>query len=103
MWKIEEHRGIDKQITFVPREILKRYEKWKDIASISGPQGLRLIKGFHHETLSGKWKGYRSSRLGDQWRVIYPLVPKKMLFQVASITSHDYWNSKIKICLEFRI
>ena len=90
MWRIEEHRRIDKQIASVPKDILKRYEKWKDIASISGPPGLRLIKGFNDEALSGRWKGYRSSRLGIQWRVIYRTNPEELLFQVASITAHDY-------------
>lgn len=90
MWRIEEHRRIDKQVASVPKEILRRYEKWKDIASLSGPPGLRLIKGFHDEALRGKWKGYRSSRLGDQWRVIYHVVAAELLFQVASITAHDY-------------
>lgn len=93
MWRIEEHRRIDKQITSVPNDILKRYEKWKDIASISGPPGLRLIKGFHDETLSGRWKGYRPSRLGLQWRIIYRVIAEDMLFQVASITVHDYRRS----------
>lgn len=90
MWRIEEHRRVDKQLGSVLREILKRYEKWKDIAALSGPPGLRLIKGFHDETRSGKWKGFRSSRLSDQWRVIYRLIAEELLFQVASITAHDY-------------
>ena len=90
MWRIEEHRRIDKQVASVPKEILRRYEKWKDIASLSGPPGLRLIKGFRDEALRGKWIGYRSSRLGDQWRVIYRVVAAELLFQVASITAHDY-------------
>jgi addiction module RelE/StbE family toxin len=90
MWRIEEHRRIDKQVTNAPIEILKRYEKWKDIASISGPPGLRLIKGFHDEALIGEWAGYRSSRLGEQWRVIYRVVADDLSFQVASITAHDY-------------
>ena len=55
MWRIEEHRRVDKQITAVPKEVLKRFEKWKDIAAISGPPGLRLIKGFHDENLAGQW------------------------------------------------
>jgi len=93
MWRIEEHRRIDKQVASVPKEILKRYEKWKDVASISGPSGLRLIKGFHDEALSGEWQDYRSSRLGRQWRVIYRLTPEKLVFQVASITAHDYRRS----------
>ena len=81
---------MDKQATNAPSEILKRYEKWKDIAAMSGPMGLRLIKGFHDEALAGEWKGYRSSRLGDQWRVIYRVEAEETLFQVASITAHDY-------------
>ncbi len=90
MWRIEEHRRIDKQLAAAPREILKRYEKWKDIAMISGPPGIRRITGFNDEGLSGKWEGYRSSRLGLQYRVIYQTMPGQQLFQVHSITAHDY-------------
>ncbi len=90
MWRVEEHRRVDKQSASAPVEILKRYEKWKDIAAMSGPPGLRLIKGFHDEALVGEWKGHRSSRLGEQWRVIYRVVADEALFQVASITAHDY-------------
>ena len=91
MWGIEEHRRVDKQLSgSVPIEVLKRYEKWKDIARVSGPQGLRLIKGFHDEALSGEWKGHRSSRLGLQWRVIYQVVANVLLIQVVQVTAHDY-------------
>jgi len=54
-------------------DILKRYEKWKDILAISGPGGLKLIKGFNDEPLQGEWKGYLSSRLNLQYRVIYKI------------------------------
>ena len=91
MWEIEEHRRVDKQLSgSVPIEVLKRYEKWKDIARVSGPQGLRLIKGFHDEALSGEWKGHRSSRLGLQWRVIYRVVANVLLIQVVQVTAHDH-------------
>lgn len=90
MWFIEEHRRLDRQLSSVPQEVLKRYEKWKDIAMLSGPQGLRGIKGFHDEGLSGAWKGHRSSRLGLQWRVIYKLATGVMLIQVVEVTPHDY-------------
>ena len=93
MWRIDEHRRVDKRLAGAPKEILKRYEKWKDIASLSGPPGLRLIKGFHDEALSGAWTGYRSSRLGLQWRVIYRVVTEALVFQVASVTPHDYRRS----------
>jgi mRNA-degrading endonuclease YafQ of YafQ-DinJ toxin-antitoxin module len=60
VWRIEEHRQVEKDLAGrVPIEMLKRYEKWKDIATLSGPMGLRLIRGFRDEALSGKWKGYR--------------------------------------------
>lgn len=90
MWQIFEHRRVDKQCAAVPQEILKRYEKWKDIAAISGPLGLRQIAGFHDETLSGAWKGHRSSRLGTQYRVIYRVLPDELIFQVMAIAAHDY-------------
>lgn len=93
MWRIEEHRRVDKQLLSAPREILKRYEKWKDIAMLSGPPGLRLIRGFNDEALSGEWKGHRSSRLGLQWRTIYLTVPDQQVFQEISITAHDYRRS----------
>ena len=90
MWQIEEHRRVDKQCAVLPQEILKRYEKWKDIAMISGLPGLRMITGFHDEALAGEWKGYRSSRLGLQYRVIYRVLADNLIFQVASVTAHDY-------------
>lgn len=90
MWRIEEHRRVDRQLSSAPREILKRYEKWKDIAMLSGPPGLRLIRGFNDEALSGERKGHRSSRLGLQWRVTYRTEPDQQLFQVISIAAHDY-------------
>ena len=53
MWEILEHRRVDRQLRRAPREVLVRYEKWKDIVSLSGPPGLRLIKGFRDETCQG--------------------------------------------------
>jgi addiction module RelE/StbE family toxin len=93
MWEIEEHRRVDKLSGVVPLEVLKRYEKWKDIVRLSGPQGLRAIKGFHDEALAEEWKGCRSSWLGLQWRVIYQVVADKVLIQVIQVTAHDYRRS----------
>jgi mRNA-degrading endonuclease YafQ of YafQ-DinJ toxin-antitoxin module len=90
VWRIEEHRRVGKQLDAAPVEIQKQYEKWKDIATISGPTGLPLIKGFHDEALSGEWAGFRSSRLGLKYRVIYRLISGEFLFQVEQMTGHDY-------------
>lgn len=95
MWKVVEHRQADKELSSgrVPLEILKRYEKWKDIAMLSGPQGLRAIKGFKDEALRGEWKGFRSSRLNEQWRVIYSVEANVMIVQVVRVSPHDYRRS----------
>jgi toxin HigB-1 len=90
VWAILEHGRLDRQVAKMPRDVLKRYEKWKDIVRLSGPPGVRLIKGFHDEALAGKWKGFRSSRLGDQWRVIYRVDSGRVTYYVESITAHDY-------------
>jgi addiction module RelE/StbE family toxin len=95
MWRIEEHRTVDKELSSgrVPIEVLKRYEKWKDIAMLSGPKGLRAIRGFRDEALSGDWKGFRSSRLNEQWRVIYDVVADALLVRVVRVTPHDHRKS----------
>ncbi len=90
MWCIEEHSRLEKQLRSTPLEIQKRYEKWKDIVVISGPPGLRAIRGFRDEALSGQWSGYRSSRLSLKYRVIYRVVASQQLFQVVEVTPHDY-------------
>lgn len=90
MWEVLEHRTLARRLSKLPNEILKRYEKWKDIVRVSGPGGLRLIKGFHDEALRGEWPGHRSSRLGLQYRVIYKIESKQVKVFVFEITAHDY-------------
>ena len=90
MWEIYGHKRVAKSLKQASTDVLKRYEKWKDIVAISGPQGLKAIKGFHDEALSGQWKGHRSSRLNLQYRVIYKVVGDKVLIQVENVTAHDY-------------
>jgi addiction module RelE/StbE family toxin len=74
----------------MPVEILKRYEKWKDIVRISGPRGLLVIRGLNDEPLAGQWQGHRSSRLNQQYRVIYRVVGTEILVEVVDVTAHDY-------------
>ncbi len=90
MWEIYEHRRMSRTLSKLPLEVLKRYEKWKDIVRISGPQGLRAIKGFHDEALKGERQGQRSSRLNQQYRVIYEVSAKEILVYVLDLTAHDY-------------
>jgi addiction module RelE/StbE family toxin len=90
MWEIYEHRKAVKQLESLPLEVLKRYEKWKDIVSISGPEGLKSISGFKDEALKGEWQWCRSSRLNIQYRVIYRIEREQVLVQVLRVTPHDY-------------
>jgi addiction module RelE/StbE family toxin len=90
MWEIYEHRNAAKQLDALPVEILKRYEKWKDIVHVSGPHGLRKIRGFNDEALGGEWKDHRSSRLNQQYRVIYRIQRDAVLVEVVNVTPHDY-------------
>jgi toxin HigB-1 len=90
MWEIYEHRRMAKVLPKLPESVLKRYEKWKDIVRISGPRGLRAIKGFHDEALRGEWQGYRSSRLGQQYRVIYEIAGEEVVVYVLDLTAHDH-------------
>lgn len=52
MWSILERRRVDRHVNVAPREVLVRYEKWKEVVALSGPAGLRRIKGFHDESLT---------------------------------------------------
>ncbi len=90
MWEVFEHRQVQRRIRKLPDEIVKRYEKWKDVVEFSGPAGLRLIRGFRDESLRGRWNGHRSSRLGDQYRVIYRIEKKRLYVMVVDVTAHDY-------------
>lgn len=90
MWTIFEKKSVVKKLKKVPSEILDKYEAWKRIVELAGPMGLRVIKGFHDEALKGDWKGYRSSRLGIQWRVIYLRDDQKLEVFVIEVTPHKY-------------
>jgi len=90
MWEVYEHRRVPRELKKLTLDVLERYEKWKDIIMISGPEGLRRIRGFNDEALRGEWKGYRSSRLNRQYRVIYKIERQQVLVKVVKVTSHDY-------------
>jgi len=90
MWAIFERKSALKSIKKLPDDVLVRYEAWKQIVEIQGPFGLRLIKGFHDEALKGQWQGFRSSRLGIKWRVIYRVEDSVYEVFVFEVTPHDY-------------
>lgn len=90
MWLVLEKKSVAKTLKKIPDEVVVRYEAWKRIVELEGPIGLRNIKGFHDEPLKGDWKGYRSSRLGIQWRVINFRQDQHLEVYVIEITPHKY-------------
>ena len=71
MWSIVEERLSSKMLDKPPPQIAEKYAFWCAIVRQSGPQGLRAIKSFHAEKLSGKLSTLHSSRLSQHWRVLY--------------------------------
>lgn len=90
MYTVLEHKSLAKVLRKVPGEIQRSYLAWKRIVELEGPQGLRLIKGFHDENLRGEWSGFRSSRLNKQWRVIYKIDKDELVVYVVEINPHTY-------------
>lgn len=90
MWRILEHREIEKVCRRLPQEVVKKYELWKDIVFRHGPEKLREFPGFHDEKLKGARKAERSSRLNLQYRVIYRVERKQVTVFVIEISPHVY-------------
>jgi proteic killer suppression protein len=90
MWRIREHRDIEKICKKLPEAVVKKYELWKDIIFRHGPEKLKEFPGFHDEKLKGERKGQRSSRLGSLYRVIYIVERDVVTVFVLEITPHKY-------------
>ncbi|MBI2346051.1 MAG: type II toxin-antitoxin system mRNA interferase toxin, RelE/StbE family [Deltaproteobacteria bacterium] len=90
MWTVEEHDALDRKWQRLPRQVLKKYELWKSLVRYNGPQILRTFPGFHDESLKGTWRGFRSSRLNIQYRVIYRVMEQGKCVRVDDIVAHTY-------------
>jgi plasmid maintenance system killer protein len=90
MWHLREHRRLDKIISKLPPQVVKKYELWKDIVFRHGPSKLKEFPGFNDEGLKGDRKGQRSSRLNIQYRVIYEIEHETITVYVVEIAPHNY-------------
>ena len=90
MWLILESRKAEKHIDRLPTYVIEKYEFWKSVGSVSGPEGLRKFPGFKDHALKGEWHGHRSSYLSDSFRVIYWTDGKSLRVNVVDVTHHDY-------------
>ena len=90
MWHIYEHRRISRSISKLPIQVIKKYELWKDLVFRHGPEKLKEFPGFHDEKLRGERQNQRSSRLNDQFRVIYEIEKETISVNVIELTPHKY-------------
>jgi addiction module RelE/StbE family toxin len=90
MWDVNFHKDVKKQLKKLPKQVLNALTVWVSVAQMEGPIGLRSTRGFNDEALQGKWKGFRSSRLNQQYRVIYKIDKNVVQIFVVDVTAHDY-------------
>jgi len=90
MWTIELNRKVSKSLKKLPYDVQVNFDIWADAAAVEGPQELRQVAGFRDEALKGIWKGYRSSRLSKQYRVIYQVRKEIVSILVIDVSAHDY-------------
>jgi plasmid maintenance system killer protein len=90
MWTVLESRDAAKAVDKLPPNVAEKYAFWCAIVRQSGPVGLRTIKSFHDEKLSGKLASLRSSRLSLQWRLLYRVESDVVTVHVLDVTPHEY-------------
>lgn len=90
MLEIRILKSVDKTLKIAPVDVREKFDLWRRVASLSGPQGLLQISGFRDHGLKGQWKGARASSLNYQWRVIYKVDLDARIIFVLSISPHDY-------------
>lgn len=89
---VVDFSSVEKQLKRLPKEIIKRLQRWSMYVEYIGIIETRKIPGFHDEPLKGKWKGYRSVRLGHKWRAIYKYDKDHTvnIIKIKKVTAHDY-------------
>ncbi len=90
MWDVYESKVAEKNIDKLPKNILEKYEFWRNIVQVSGPEGLKEFKGFKDHALKGDWVGHRSSYLNASYRVIYLIDKSEVKVFVIDVNNHDY-------------
>ncbi len=90
MWKVHESKRAQKNIERLPLYIQEKYYLWKTVVIASSPTGLFNNAGYKDHALSGEWEGCRSSRLNQQFRVIYSIEWDGVYVDVHDVNAHDY-------------
>ena len=91
-WRIVEDMRAKKAARNTPKQIRDKYEYWKALIEGSGPMSIRIhnVPSFKDHALIGNWKGYRSSYLSIQYRVIYSIDEGEGCIYVERLGPHNY-------------
>jgi hypothetical protein len=91
MWRVLESNSAGKVLDKAPSHVRDHWIVWLTTVEQAGPRGLLAIRGFKDEASTGEWRGYRSSRLTLQCRVIYRVHGEVLEVCVVRVTlGHDY-------------
>lgn len=98
MWSVEfESEKVQEEVEALIRDRkLTRADQmiihaWIRQVAYHGPESVRGDKKWADHELEAEWEGYRSSAFSNRGRIIYRIVEKKVLIQIARITTeHDY-------------
>lgn len=90
VWTVLESRQTIKILEKLPEHILRKYQFWLNMLQTQGTEAIKKFPGFKDEKLHGKWDGFRSSRLNDQYRVIYRIDANQIMVFVEKIDPHTY-------------
>jgi toxin HigB-1 len=87
-WK----KTVEKQLDFIPENIVRKFRLWVALIEESGIFEVRKFKGFHDEPLKGDRRGQRSVRLSRAYRAIYIEhgTGEVELIEVLEVNKHAY-------------
>ncbi len=98
MWVVEfENLEVQKEVeSLIKRKKLTTEDQfiihaWIQQISHHGPGSIKGDYKWADHALENEWKGYRSSSFSNRGRIIYRILDKKVLIQIARITDdHNY-------------
>lgn len=98
MWSVEfESEEVEKEVASLVRaRKISRSDQiimhaWIRQITYHGPESIRGDGKWADHALEGEWKDYRSSAFSNRGRIIYRVLEKEILIQIARIThEHDY-------------
>ena len=90
--QVDISRQAKRDLRKVPAYIVDKLLAWVQRVEKVGVSEVRLIRGFHDESLSGDRLGQRSIRLSRSYRAIYAIkeINRVKFVRIEEVNKHDY-------------